>query len=103
MKPGQFQTRLREPRPVVLLDVREDWEVKTAAVPVKFTHIPLGQLSARLGELDPAIDTVVICRSGARSLQAARFLAGSGFHSVHNLSGGILAWSAELDPSIPVY
>ena len=101
--PRQFLVRLTQPKPVVLVDVREDWELKIAAVPVDFVHIPLGQLAQRAAELDPATETVVICRSGGRSLQAATYLARQGFTQVNNLSGGILAWSAELDPSIPVY
>ncbi|MEA3196964.1 MAG: hypothetical protein QOF32_1016, partial [Gammaproteobacteria bacterium] len=46
---------------------------------------------------------VVICRSGARSREVARFLATRGFVTVHNLAGGILAWSRDLDPRIPQY
>ncbi len=103
MTPGQFMARLAEPKPVVLVDVREEWELKVAAVPVQTVHIPLGQLAERLRELNPVTDTVIICRSGGRSLQAANFLAKQGFASVHNLSGGILAWSQELDPTIPAY
>jgi rhodanese-related sulfurtransferase len=103
MTPRQFQARLAQPAPVVLVDVREDWELKIAPAPVQFVHIPLGQLGQRWSELNAATETVVICRSGARSMQAASFLARQGFSAVHNLSGGILAWSADLDPSIPVY
>jgi rhodanese-related sulfurtransferase len=45
----------------------------------------------------------VICRSGGRSLQVARFLTAQGFVSVANLAGGILAWSRDVDPQIPQY
>jgi rhodanese-related sulfurtransferase len=45
----------------------------------------------------------VICRSGGRSMQVAHFLEGQGFASLGNLSGGILAWSHDIDPSIPQY
>jgi rhodanese-related sulfurtransferase len=45
----------------------------------------------------------VICRSGGRSMQVANFLSSKGFASVYNLSGGILAWSKDLDPRIPQY
>lgn len=103
MSAGQFMTRLAQPAPVVLVDVREAWELEVASVPVKIVHIPLGQLSQRFQELDPATETVVLCRSGGRSLQAAHFLAKQGFATVHNLSGGILAWAQELDPTIPAY
>jgi rhodanese-related sulfurtransferase len=103
MTAGQFMKRLAQPAPVVLVDVREAWELEVASVPVTIVHIPLGQLSQRLSELDPGTETVVLCRSGGRSLQAAHFLANQGFKSVHNLSGGILAWAQELDPTIPAY
>jgi rhodanese-related sulfurtransferase len=63
----------------------------------------MGQIADRLGELDPAQETVVICRSGGRSLQVAHFLSTQGFVSVYNLVGGILAWSRDLDPRIPQY
>ena len=85
-----------------LLDVREQDEWEAGHVEGAL-HIPMGQIAARLAELDPARETVVICRSGGRSLQVATFLAGRGFGSVYNLAGGILAWSRDLDPRIPQY
>ena len=88
---------------MTLLDVREDWETALAPVPSDILHIPMGQITARLAELDPLKETVVICRSGGRSLQVATFLAAQGFSSVYNLAGGILAWSRDLDPGIPQY
>ncbi|HEY7377591.1 MAG TPA: rhodanese-like domain-containing protein [Steroidobacteraceae bacterium] len=98
--PTQFQAR--RAAGALLLDVREDWELKVASVP-DVSHIPMGQIRERLGELDPQRETVVLCRSGRRSLEVARFLEQQGFRSVANLTGGILAWSRELDPSIPEY
>ncbi len=88
---------------MVLLDVREEWETQLAPVPSALVHIPMGQIADRLGELDPQKQTVVICRSGGRSLQVARFLAAHEFSSVANLAGGILAWSRDVDPTIPQY
>lgn len=101
--PGEFVIRRSGGAEMTLLDVREDWETKLAPVPADIVHIPMGQIADRLGELDPAKETVVICRSGGRSLQVANFLAGHGFASVSNLTGGILAWSRDLDPRIPQY
>jgi rhodanese-related sulfurtransferase len=63
----------------------------------------MGQLPDRLGELDPGKETVVICHSGGRSMQVARFLEAKGFVSVVNLAGGIHAWSRDVDPTIPQY
>jgi rhodanese-related sulfurtransferase len=88
---------------MTLLDVREDWETQLAPVPADVLHIPMGQIAERLAELDPTVETVVICRSGGRSLEVARLLAAQGFSSVANLEGGILAWSRDVDPKIPQY
>jgi rhodanese-related sulfurtransferase len=88
---------------MTLLDVREDWEVALAPVPTESKHIPMGELSDRIAELDPKKETVVICRSGGRSAQVADFLQRQGFSKVFNLSGGILAWSRVIDPRIPQY
>ena len=103
MTPREFLERRRSGADLLLLDVREDWETQLAPVPTEIIHIPMGQIAARLPELDPQRETVVICRSGGRSMQVANFLAGRGFVSVANLSGGILAWSRDLDPGIPQY
>ena len=88
---------------MTLLDVREDWEIQLAPVPSSVVHIPMSQVPQRLGELDPQQETVVICRSGGRSLDVARYLTAQGFLSVFNLTGGILAWSRDVDPKIPRY
>jgi rhodanese-related sulfurtransferase len=103
MTPREFVERRAGGAELTLLDVREDWETSLAPVPADHLHIPMGQIADRLGELDPAQETVVICRSGGRSLQVAHFLSTHGFVSVYNLVGGILAWSSDLDPRIPQY
>ena len=103
MTPGEFQERRAGGAALTLVDVREDWETTLAPVPTDHLHIPMGQIADRLGELNPAHETVVICRSGGRSLQVAHFLSTQGFASVYNLAGGILAWSRDLDPRIPQY
>jgi rhodanese-related sulfurtransferase len=101
--PREFLERRNAGTPMTLLDVREDWEIKLAPVPAELVHIPMGEVADRVGELDPLKETVVICRSGGRSLEVARFLERNGFASVSNLEGGILAWSRDLDPRIPQY
>lgn len=103
LSPREFLARRAGGTEMTLLDVREDWETALAPVPSPILHIPMGQITARLGELDPNKETVVICRSGGRSLQVATFLAGQGFNSIYNLAGGILAWSKDVDPQIPQY
>jgi len=86
-----------------LIDVREPHEYEFARIPGT-TLIPLGQLENRASELDPSRETVVYCRSGARSLHAIRQLRQAGFAGrLLNLRGGILAWSKDVDPSVPRY
>ena len=75
----------------VLLDVREDdeWQRGHAA---DARHIPMGEVPARLNEIDPEATLYVICKVGGRSLKVAQFLAGNGYEPV-NVSGGMLAWA----------
>ena len=103
LTPGEFMQRRGAGDPMTLLDVREDWEVRLAPAPTEYLHIPMGDLTKRMQELDPAAEVVVICRSGGRSMQVAQYLNQHQFARVKNLAGGILAWSKELDPRIPVY
>ncbi|HMH19921.1 MAG TPA: rhodanese-like domain-containing protein [Burkholderiales bacterium] len=103
LSPREFVERRASGADMTLLDVREDWEIALAPVPTNTVHIPMGEISDRLGELDPKRETVVICRSGGRSAQVAHYLERQGFGKVFNLSGGILAWSRVIDPSIPEY
>ncbi len=86
----------------LLIDVREPHEYQICKIEGSVL-IPLGDLPARVGELDPAVEVVMQCRSGVRSGKAAAFLREQGFKSVHNLTGGILAWIDQVDPSQPKY
>jgi rhodanese-related sulfurtransferase len=99
--PTEFVARRERGESLTLLDVREDWELGVASVP-DVVHIPMGEVADRLAELDRGREVVVLCRSGRRSLQVANFLQQNGFRAV-NLAGGILAWSRELDATIPTY
>jgi rhodanese-related sulfurtransferase len=103
MTPREFLERRAGGAEMTLLDVREDWETAQAPVPAEILHIPMGQILNRLSDLDPQREIVVICRSGGRSLEVARFLSSQGFATVYNLAGGILAWSRDVDPRIPQY
>ncbi|MFI4891107.1 MAG: rhodanese-like domain-containing protein [Steroidobacterales bacterium] len=99
----QFLERRAQGTPMTLLDVREEWEVRLAPAPSAHLHIPMGQVPDRMQEMDPGAQIVVICRSGGRSMEVARILQRAGFANVGNLQGGILAWSRDVDPAIPVY
>jgi len=87
---------------VVLLDVREQFEIEMAALPAA-VHIPMREIPARLTELNRDTPLVVMCHSGGRSRRVAEFLLGNGFLQVFNLRGGIDAWSTEIDPHVPRY
>ena len=89
----------------VLLDVREGWEVQTASAKpeaLDLLHMPMQTIPARLHELDKSRPIACLCHHGGRSMQVASFLMQHGFEVV-NVAGGIHAWSAQVDPSIPVY
>ncbi|HUI43180.1 MAG TPA: molybdopterin-synthase adenylyltransferase MoeB [Terriglobia bacterium] len=88
--------------PFKLLDVRETHEFDICRIPGSIL-IPLGELPARMHELDSADELVVHCRSGVRSGRAVEFLMQAGFRRINNLKGGILAWSDQVDPSVPKY
>lgn len=77
-------------RPVVI-DVRETWEYAQGHVPGALL-IPLGDLSRRVDELDPATPTAVICATGSRSQSAAALLGQKGFETIYNILGGTLGW-----------
>jgi len=66
-------------------------------------HIPLGELPARLGELDTRREIVTLCHHGMRSLSARELLLGAGFARVRSLAGGIDAWAEEVDGAVGRY
>ncbi len=74
-----------------ILDVREDFEVAEGMI-TGALHIPMGQLQARLSELDPAVPVIAVCRSGNRSARVADALNGAGF-TADTMTGGMIAWT----------
>jgi len=102
MTPTELSRRIAAGVAPFILDVREPHEFQIGRIPGSVL-IPLGELGKRLGELDSTRETVVHCRSGSRSLKAAKQMRAAGFGNVANLKGGILAWSDEVDPSVPKY
>jgi sulfur-carrier protein adenylyltransferase/sulfurtransferase len=101
MSVKELKQRLDQGDNLFVLDVREPWEYQVANIGGHL--IPLNDLPKRVGELNPDQEIVVQCKSGGRSQRAAEFLARNGFEKVHNLAGGILAWSGEIDPAVPRY
>jgi adenylyltransferase/sulfurtransferase len=98
---GATTLGIHEPVPV-LLDVREAPEVSFVSLPGA-VHIPIGELPARIGELDPAGPLVVYCHHGVRSSRALGLLQRAGFTRVRHLTGGIDAYAVQVDPSLPRY
>jgi rhodanese-related sulfurtransferase len=96
-----LKAQLQAAQPPVVLDVRESWERDIVRLPGTW-DIPMGEISQRLNELPRERPIVVMCRSGGRSLRVAEFLEQRGYR-VANLTGGILAWATEIDPSLPTY
>ena len=89
----------------ILLDVREAWELQTASAKpeaLDLVHMPMQSIPARLDELDKTRPIACLCHHGGRSMQVASFLSQHGFQVV-NVAGGIHAWSAQVDPLIPLY
>jgi len=85
-----------------LIDVREPGEWAIARIDGA-RLIPLAQIPSSIRSLDKSRDIVVMCRSGVRSADAIRFMQREGFTRVKNLAGGILRWSADVDPRVPRY
>jgi len=76
---------------LILLDVREPWEVATA------------QIAGAFQELDPEAHIITVCHSGVRSLNVAAWMRNQGFERAQSMSGGIDSWSREIDPAVPRY
>lgn len=104
MSPHELAEALRGANPPALLDVREEDEHQFAALP-NSTLVPLGQIPGRIAELAAwkDKDVVVYCHHGVRSLHAIGWLQQQGFTKLRNLSGGIDAWSREVDSAVPRY
>jgi adenylyltransferase/sulfurtransferase len=100
--PVEVSEWIHSENPPFLLDVREanEWDIGHLPGAVR---ISVNELPQRMSELDSARDMVVYCRSGARSGRAVDLLRGAGFRKAKNMTGGILRWSDEVDPSIPKY
>jgi rhodanese-related sulfurtransferase len=100
--PTELKTRLDKGDTLVLLDVREQWEFDLAKLSGS-TLIPLGTLPQSLAKLNRDAEIIAICHHGMRSADATNFLLQQGFPNVKNLVGGIDAWSAQIDRSVPRY
>ncbi|MEZ4645924.1 MAG: molybdopterin-synthase adenylyltransferase MoeB [Chloroflexota bacterium] len=102
--PQELNARLQRGEHLRLVDVREphEWDISNLGH-LGATLIPKNKVLEHMGELDTATETVVYCRSGARSADAIRTLQQHGFKKLLNLAGGINRWAAEVDKSLPQY
>jgi rhodanese-related sulfurtransferase len=91
---------------VQFIDVREPQEIAIAQVE-GFEVLPLSQFGewseTIQTRLDPSKETVVMCHHGMRSAQMCQWLVNQGFTNVKNIAGGIDAYSAMVDPTVPRY
>ena len=98
----ELKAELDRGEQVVIVDVREPQEFQINRLPESIL-IPLGDLPKRYVELDPNANIVTQCKSGMRSAKAQDFLRSKGFTRVRNLTGGVLGWIDQVDPSQPKY
>ena len=86
----------------MLLDVRNIQEVLFSKINGSI-HIPMNEIMSRINELDSNKEIIIQCKSGKRSARVCEYLMTQNFKTVKNLTGGIIAWSDEIDNSIQVY
>jgi adenylyltransferase/sulfurtransferase len=97
----ELKARLDRREDILVLDVREPHEYQICNIGGRL--VPLAELPKRLGELERDREIVVHCKSGARSEKAIEMMRNAGFQNVKNLTGGILAWAEQVDPSMTKY
>jgi sulfur-carrier protein adenylyltransferase/sulfurtransferase len=99
----ELKERLDRGDDLQIIDVREPDEYETARLEGS-KLIPLNQVVNRMDEIDATRETVVHCKGGGRSAKAIQALTNAGFKGrLSNLTGGIMAWSNDVDPSVPKY
>jgi rhodanese-related sulfurtransferase len=98
----ELKQKLDSGEKITLIDVREPWEYNIAKIEGA-RLIPLATLGSEYKTLDPQAEIVIHCHMGMRSMDATQFLLQQGFRNVKNLTGGINAWSMQVDPSVPKY
>jgi rhodanese-related sulfurtransferase len=99
---GDLKAWLDAGKDFILLDVREPFEIREAALEPSL-KIPMAHVAARLAELPRDKAIAVLCHSGYRSDRVARYLRGAGFPHAASVAGGIDAWSQEINPAVPRY
>ncbi len=98
----EVKAKLGQGGELMLLDCREPWEYQTARVEGA-VNIPMGEIPARVQELDPDGHIIVLCHHGVRSLNVTAWLRQQGFDKAQSMAGGIDRWSRVVDPKVPIY
>jgi molybdopterin/thiamine biosynthesis adenylyltransferase/rhodanese-related sulfurtransferase len=99
---SELNDRMQRGEAPLVIDVREPHEHAICRIPGA-TLIPMGELPQRLGELDRNAEVIIHCRSGGRASRAVKLLKEKGFSRARNLTGGVIAWVDQIDPSQPKY
>ncbi len=93
-----------------MMDMKEDFQLIDVREEMEFEHcniggelIPMGNVMDNLDKISKDKKVVIHCKSGGRSGTIVQMLTAQGFTNLYNLKGGILAWSDEIDPSVPKY
>src|SRR5215470_13188957 len=102
ISPQDLRARLGDRRPLVLLDVRDEWETRLCRLENSM-HIPTEEIELRTDELNPEDEIVVYCHHGVRSAAVADYLRRLGFAKAVNLTGGLDLWALTVDPSMRRY
>lgn len=102
MSPSELGEKLENQENFRLIDVREPLEWELARIEAA-ELLPLSEFAAWHDKLNPAEEIVVMCHHGIRSANVCAYLAQAGFDTIYNLSGGIDAYSIEVDRNIPRY
>ena len=102
LAPEQVKQLLDMNPDILLLDVREKWELDICQIQ-PCLHIPMQEIPTALEQLDNERETVVICHHGARSMQVGSYLEQAGFNNIINLAGGVDAWADTVDSQMQKY
>jgi rhodanese-related sulfurtransferase len=100
--PEELKVLLESHSDVVVLDVREPWEIETASMG-HTKHIPMNDIPARLSELEKDKHTVVVCHHGVRSMRVTLWLRQQGYDKTQSLAGGIDAWARQIEAKVGLY
>lgn len=100
--PREIKQRLDAGEDLVLIDVREPDEMMIAAIDGAQEY-PMSQARTWIDALPKDRELVIFCHHGGRSMQVAMALAQRGHTNLTNMTGGINAWSDEVDPTVPKY